>query len=91
MPFSMENRFGPEYASLEDTAFIPKYKAACFCGTVQYEVSADPVDAKICHCLSCQKLHGAPMQWAAISATIIVFVMALTRWVIYAKKIYDLK
>ena len=50
-----------------------------------------PVDAKICHCPACQKLHGAPMQWAAISATIIVFVMALTRWVIYAKKIYDLK
>jgi len=24
------------------------------------------VDAKICHCLACQKLHGAPMQWAAI-------------------------
>ena len=62
----MENRFGPEYASLDDVAFIPKYRAACFCGTVRYEVSADPVDAKICHCLACRKLHGAPMQWAAI-------------------------
>jgi len=61
-----ENGFGPEYASLEDAAFIPKYRAACFCGTVRYEVSADPVDATICHCLVCQKLHGAPMQWAAI-------------------------
>ena len=62
----MESRFGPEYASLDDAAFIPKYRAACFCETVQYEVCADPVDAKICHCLVCQKLHGAPMQWAAI-------------------------
>jgi len=62
----MEDRFGPEYASLDDAAFIPKYRAACFCGTVRYEVSADPVDAKICHCLTCRKLHGAPMQWAAI-------------------------
>ena len=62
----MKNQLGSEYASLEDTAFVPKYKASCFCGAVQYEVSADPVDAKICHCLTCQRLHGAPMQWAAI-------------------------
>ena len=57
---------GPEYGSLENTGFTAKYKASCFCGAVRYEVSADPVDAKICHCLACQKLHGAPMQWAAI-------------------------
>jgi len=44
------HRFGPEYASLDDPAFIPKYQAACFCGSVRYEVSADPVDAKLCHC-----------------------------------------
>ncbi|MCA1793376.1 MAG: GFA family protein, partial [Desulfobacteraceae bacterium] len=62
----MPNTLGSEYASLDDVTFIPKYKAACFCGAVRYEVSADPVDAKICHCLACQKLHGAPMQWAAI-------------------------
>nr|WP_321402065.1 GFA family protein [uncultured Desulfobacter sp.] len=62
----MENKFGPEYASLEDTGFIAKYQASCFCGAVRYEVSADPVDAKICHCTTCQRLHGAPMQWAAI-------------------------
>ncbi len=62
----MENRLGPEYAFQEDPAFVPKYKAACFCRAVRYEVSADPVDAKFCHCLACQKLHGAPMQWAAI-------------------------
>jgi hypothetical protein len=60
------NRFGPEYASPDDAAFIPKYRAACFCGTVQYEVSADPVDATLCHCRACQRLHGAPVQWAAI-------------------------
>lgn len=63
---SSGNRFGPEYASIDDATFIPKYRAACFCGTVRYEVSADPVEAKICHCLACRKLHGAPMQWAAI-------------------------
>ncbi len=62
----METRLGPEYASLEDAAFIPKYQASCFCGSIRYEVNSNPVDAKICHCLACQKLHGAPMQWAAI-------------------------
>ena len=62
----MDSRFGPEYASLKDPTFVPKYRAACFCGAVRYEVSADPVDAKICHCPVCQRLHGAPMQWAAI-------------------------
>lgn len=64
--FSTDNQLGPEYASLDDSTFIPKYRAACFCGRVQYEVSAEPVDAKYCHCRACQTLHGAPMQWAAI-------------------------
>jgi hypothetical protein len=62
----MPNALGPVYASINDAEFIPKFKAVCFCGAVRYEVNADPVDAKICHCLTCQKLHGAPMQWAAI-------------------------
>ena len=63
---STNNRFGPGYAALDDSGFIPKYQAACFCGRIRYEVSAEPVDAKLCHCTACQVLHGAPMQWAAI-------------------------
>ena len=55
-----------EYASPEDVTFAPRYEARCHCGAVRYEVDADPVDAKICHCRECQRLHGAPMQWAAI-------------------------
>ncbi len=62
----MNKQMGPEYASGADPNFIPKYRARCHCGAVQYEVCADPVDAKLCHCRACQKLHGAPMQWAAI-------------------------
>jgi hypothetical protein len=61
-----KNLLGPEYASFDDLTFIPKYQAACFCGMVRYEVSAEPVDAKFCHCRACQTLHAAPMQWAAI-------------------------
>jgi hypothetical protein len=55
---------GPEYARLDDDAFTPRYRARCYCGTVCYEVCADPLDAKICHCRTChafrfgrQKLH----------------------------------
>ncbi len=62
----MESAFGPEYASAGDARFSVKYRASCYCHAVQIEVCADPVDAKICHCLTCQRLHGAPMQWAAI-------------------------
>jgi len=66
MILSAQDRFGPEYASTGDAAVIPKYRASCFCGQVRYEVSADPVDAKLRHCRACQTLHGAPLQWAAI-------------------------
>lgn len=57
---------GPDYASPRDRGFIPRYQARCLCGAIAYEVRADPVDAKLCHCPDCQTLHGAPMQWAAI-------------------------
>ena len=62
----MGKEFGAEYASAKDASFLAKYRASCYCQAVQIEVCADPVDAKICHCLTCQRLHGAPMQWAAI-------------------------
>ena len=62
----MKKEFGSNYASITDVNFTAKYRASCYCDAVQYEVCSDPVDAKICHCLTCQTLHGAPMQWAAI-------------------------
>lgn len=46
--------------------FEPLHRARCFCGAVAYEVRADPVDAKLCHCHACRTLHGAPFQWAVI-------------------------
>jgi hypothetical protein len=60
------NDLGPDYAAVDDDTFVARYRARCHCGAVCYEVGADPVDAKICHCRTCQALHGAPMQWAAI-------------------------
>jgi hypothetical protein len=57
---------GVEYGSTADDRFVAKHEARCHCGRVRYEVAADPVDVKVCHCRECQVLHGAPMQWAAI-------------------------
>jgi|TARA_Y100000031_G_scaffold15589_1_gene16387 hypothetical protein len=62
----MDKQFGAEYASPDNGDFIAKYEARCHCGAVRYQVCADPLDAKLCHCHDCQVLHGAPMQWAAI-------------------------
>jgi len=41
-------------------------RGSCHCGAVAFEATAWPVDAKLCHCGDCQRLHGAPFQWAAI-------------------------
>ncbi|KAJ5738116.1 hypothetical protein N7493_001271 [Penicillium malachiteum] len=32
---------------------------SCFCGNVKYNVSGEPVDKGICHCLSCRKISGS--------------------------------
>jgi hypothetical protein len=60
------DNLGPGYGTLDDPDFVPRYAARCHCGAVGYEVRGDPLDAKLCHCRDCQRLHGAPMQWAAI-------------------------
>ncbi|KZT53643.1 hypothetical protein CALCODRAFT_500905 [Calocera cornea HHB12733] len=51
----------------ERAPFQPTWHGACFCRTVQWAVRREqPLDAKYCHCTDCQRLHGAPFQWAAI-------------------------
>ncbi|EEP79145.1 conserved hypothetical protein [Uncinocarpus reesii 1704] len=43
------------------------WHGSCQCGQVKYQLNREkPLDAKFCHCTSCQRLHGAPFQWAAI-------------------------
>ncbi len=60
------DEFAKLFAAGDDRDFVARHAARCHCGAVRYQVGADPVDAKICHCRVCQTLHGAPMQWAAI-------------------------
>lgn len=39
--------------------FQPVYEASCQCGRVVYQINRDkPLDAKYCHCTTCQILHG---------------------------------
>ncbi|KXJ92097.1 Mss4-like protein [Microdochium bolleyi] len=59
-----------EKTSGEETGarkFEKKLEARCHCGQVRYWIGRNkPLVAKFCHCRGCQKLHGAPFQWAAI-------------------------
>ena len=36
-----------------------KRTGSCMCGQVQFEITAEPMIAVVCHCLACQKLSGA--------------------------------
>lgn len=56
----------PYNINKKEEDFSSIYRASCYCGSIEYKVLSDPLDSKICHCHTCQKLHGAPMQWAAI-------------------------
>jgi hypothetical protein len=47
--------------------FPVKHEASCHCGRVKYRLRREkPLAAKYCHCTTCQTIHGAPFQWAAI-------------------------
>ncbi|KAL0950228.1 hypothetical protein HGRIS_010215 [Hohenbuehelia grisea] len=46
--------------------FVPRFICSCWCGNVQFEFHGEALDAKCCHCRDCQRLHGAPFQWAVI-------------------------
>ncbi|KAL8751187.1 MAG: hypothetical protein Q9199_006597 [Rusavskia elegans] len=58
----------PPYRVHDEAAdFKVRYEGSCHCGKVRYQLSREkPLDAKFCHCTTCQKIHGAPFQWAAI-------------------------
>lgn len=51
----------------ENEDFPVKWRGQCHCGRVRYQLSRErPLASKYCHCTTCQRLHGAPFQWAAI-------------------------
>ena len=39
--------------------FCVRYEGKCHCGRVRYQLSREkPLNAKYCHCTTCQVLHG---------------------------------
>ena len=35
-------------------------QASCICGSVNWEINAEPFQAFNCHCKLCRKAHGSP-------------------------------
>lgn len=39
-------------------------EGGCYCGSVRYEISGEPINQSICHCRDCQKSSGsASVAW----------------------------
>ena len=38
---------------------MPKYEGACYCGSLRYAVTGNPLNTAICHCKSCQRQTGS--------------------------------
>ena len=56
----------PEYNDLlahgeETTRSAATYKASCFCGAIELEVTGKPAFAGYCHCRDCQAWSAAPI------------------------------
>ena len=56
-----EWKFRAPYKIHEDNDdFDVKLEGHCHCGRVHYQLKRDkPLDAKYCHCTTCQRLHGS--------------------------------
>jgi hypothetical protein len=46
----------------QKNGFKAKYRGTCFCGAVELEIDQDPLQAMYCHCSTCKKLHGEPVE-----------------------------
>jgi hypothetical protein len=50
----------PYKVHTNEDGFKALYEASCHCGRVKYQLSREkPLDAKYCHCTTCQVLHGS--------------------------------
>ncbi|CAF1125769.1 unnamed protein product [Rotaria sp. Silwood1] len=64
---SLDWKSNPPYSNAKQDDKLIKYHASCYCGLVQYVIYDElQVDSTYCHCHGCQKLQGAPYQWACI-------------------------
>jgi len=43
-------------------------EGGCYCGSVRYEITGEPINQSICHCRDCQKSSGsASVAWIMLS------------------------
>jgi len=62
-----EWKFRAPYKIQTGDTFKSRYEGGCHCGRVQFHVKqTKPLEAKYCHCTTCQALHGAPFGWTAV-------------------------
>lgn len=55
----------PYKTPIQNPPFAAKYTGHCHCRRIEYQISRDaPLDAKFCHCRTCQAIHGI---WSAPS------------------------
>jgi len=60
-------KFRAPYTVQNADSFHSRYEGGCHCGKVQFHVKqTKPLEAKYCHCTTCQSLHGAPFGWTAV-------------------------
>ncbi|KAI5309291.1 hypothetical protein KEM55_003583 [Ascosphaera atra] len=84
----------PPYARAADTEGQPhvEWTGGCQCGRVRYEIySKRPKSAKFCHCNTCQRMHGAPFQWAAIFENSQIFFVNGTKGLRYYNTAEDVQ
>jgi hypothetical protein len=44
-------------------------EGGCLCGAIRYRIDRPPVEAGICHCITCRRAAGAPsVAWATVPA-----------------------
>ena len=52
-------KFRAPYKIHNEDTFKSRYEGGCHCGKVQFHVNqTKPLEAKYCHCTTCQALHG---------------------------------
>jgi hypothetical protein len=77
-------KYQAPYKIHEKGSFDAKYEASCHCGKVQFQINREkPLDAKYCHCLTCQRLHGmssAPLFQQPITLAFVLCGLVVQLW-----------
>jgi hypothetical protein len=56
-------KFRAPYKIQDADSFKSRFEGGCHCGKVQFHINqTEPLDAKYCHCTTCQALHGGHLR-----------------------------